>query len=49
VEIVNPPWSKIATGLETISGKPNQFTAPDFDILYDCPILIGELKELTFL
>jgi predicted metalloprotease with PDZ domain len=46
VEIVNQPWSKIATGLETISGKPNQFTAPDFDILYDCPILIGELEEL---
>jgi len=46
VEIVNPPWKKIATGLKTIDGKSNQFTAPDFDSLYDCPILIGDLEEL---
>jgi predicted metalloprotease with PDZ domain len=45
VEIENP-WSKIATGLEPVPGKPNRFTAPDFDILYDCPILMGDLEEL---
>ncbi len=39
-------WNDIATGLETSPGETNQFTAPDFDILYDCPILIGDLEEL---
>jgi len=41
-----PQWEKIATGLDQVPGKPNEFTAPDFDILYDCPILIGDLEEL---
>jgi predicted metalloprotease with PDZ domain len=45
IEIQNP-WSKIATGLEPVPGKHNQFTAPNFDILYDCPILLGNLEEL---
>ncbi len=39
-------WNKIATGLEPVTGKANTFTAPDFDILYDCPILAGDLQEL---
>ena len=39
-------WNKIATGLDPVAGKQNEFTAPDFDILYDCPILIGNLEEL---
>jgi predicted metalloprotease with PDZ domain len=42
----NKSWKKIATGLDVVRNKPNEFTAPDFDILYDCPILIGDLKEL---
>lgn len=37
---------KIATGLKVINEKSNEFFAPDFDILYDCPILIGDLEEL---
>ncbi|MFY8024807.1 MAG: hypothetical protein ACOVNO_05630 [Sediminibacterium sp.] len=41
-----PSFKKIATGLEIAKGKTNVFTAPNFDILYDCPILIGDLKEL---
>lgn len=40
------PWSTIATGLEHLPGKVDEFIAPDFDILYDCPILIGNLEEL---
>ena len=40
-------WKNIATGLETFAGKTNEFTAPDFDILYDCPLLIGNLEELS--
>ncbi|TFH26895.1 MAG: M61 family peptidase [Bacteroidia bacterium] len=44
--IINPEWERIATGLELVAGKSDEFTAPDFDILYDCPILIGNLEEL---
>lgn len=36
----------IATGLIPVEGKPFEFTASDFDILYDCPILIGPLTSL---
>lgn len=42
---LQPQWS-IATGLEMVSGEPDQYTAPDFDILYDSPFLIGNLEEL---
>ena len=38
-------WKGIATGLDRMVGRINEFTAPDFDILYDCPILIGNLQE----
>jgi predicted metalloprotease with PDZ domain len=38
-------WKDIATGLDRVAGKINEFSAPDFDILYDCPILIGTLQE----
>jgi predicted metalloprotease with PDZ domain len=39
-------WKDVVTGLEQLPGKTNSFTAPDFDILYDCPILMGNLEEL---
>lgn len=39
-------WNAIATGLDAVVNKPGEFTAPDFDILYDCPILAGNLQEL---
>ncbi|MEP7377043.1 MAG: hypothetical protein ABI675_26825 [Chitinophagaceae bacterium] len=39
-------WNKIATGLEPIGGKAYTYIAADFDILYDSPILIGDLEEL---
>jgi predicted metalloprotease with PDZ domain len=45
--IINPEWRHIATGLESAGGKPDEFTATDFDVLYDCPILIGNLEELS--
>jgi predicted metalloprotease with PDZ domain len=38
-------WNQIATGLDSVPGKTNEFFAPDFDNLYDCPILIGSLEE----
>lgn len=40
-------WDKIATGLEPVPGKAYTYTAPDFDILYDSPILTGNLEELS--
>lgn len=47
VEIINPTqWNDIATGLIEINKNSNLFYAPNFDILYDCPILIGNLEEL---
>lgn len=44
--IPNKKWNDIATGLEPVAGKRYEFTAPDLDILYDCPILMGNLEEL---
>ena len=44
--LFNTEWKNIATGLDPVIGTSNEFTAPDFDILYDCPILIGNLQEL---
>ncbi|MVM33449.1 PDZ domain-containing protein [Spirosoma sp. HMF4905] len=36
----------IATGLDSIPGQRHTFTAPDFDVLYDSPILMGKLEQL---
>jgi predicted metalloprotease with PDZ domain len=41
-------WKQISTGLEPIPGKSNAFYAADFDVLYDCPILIGNQEYLHF-
>ena len=41
-------WKQIATGLEPIPGKVNTYSAPDFDVLYDSPILIGNQEYLSF-
>lgn len=44
---INPlPWKDIATGLKQLFNKSNQFHAENFDVLYDCPILIGNLESL---
>lgn len=37
-------WSNVATGLD---GKGFSYQAPNYDILYDSPLLVGDLKELT--
>jgi predicted metalloprotease with PDZ domain len=41
-------WPHISTGLEPVNGKPSTFSAPNFDVLYDCPILIGTQEILQF-
>jgi len=41
-------WSHISTGLDPVSGMEHTFTAPDFDRLYDCPILVGNQDLIDF-
>jgi predicted metalloprotease with PDZ domain len=41
-------WKSISTGLDKIEGKPNTYFAPNFDVLFDCPILMGNQQELQF-
>lgn len=36
----------IATGLDTVEHMPGTYLAEDFDVLYDSPILMGELETL---
>ena len=40
-------WTRVATGLDSLPGKKFTYAATDFDILYDSPILVGNLEELT--
>lgn len=41
-------WGKVSTGLEPVNDKENTFYAENFDILYDCPILIGNQDVFSF-
>ena len=41
-------FTKVSTGLDPVPGKQNTFYAPDFDVLYDCPILAGNHEILEF-
>jgi len=40
-------WS-VANGLDPVPGQPNTFSAPDFDLLYDCPTMFGNFEQLQF-
>lgn len=41
-------WSKVSTGLDAVEGKAFTYYAPDFDILFDSPIEIGNQEIFTF-
>lgn len=42
-----PGWADlVATGLDSIAGRRHTFTAPNFDVLYDSPMLMGKLEQL---
>ncbi|MCX6302412.1 MAG: M61 family peptidase [Bacteroidia bacterium] len=41
-------FKTISTGLDPVEGKTNTYFAPDFDVLYDSPILAGNQELLTF-
>lgn len=47
---LEPPanWTTIATGLDPVASRPHTFTASDFDVLYDSPILMGSQELLRF-
>lgn len=39
-------WTAVATGLDAIKNKPDTYTAPNYDVLYDSPFLMGKLESL---
>lgn len=41
-------WKRISTGLDIVQNKSNTFYAPNFDVLYDSPILVGNQGITTF-
>jgi len=47
---VQPPpnWAHIATGLDPIPGRANTWSAVNFDVLYDAPLLMGNQEALRF-
>ncbi|MCX6563413.1 MAG: PDZ domain-containing protein [Candidatus Aminicenantes bacterium] len=45
---IPPNWTRIATGLDPVPGRPNTFSAPDFDVFYDCPVLLGNQELEKF-
>ena len=41
-------WTTVATGLEPTAGGGHRYTAANFDVLYDSPILMGKQELLRF-
>ncbi len=41
-------FKKISTGLDPVEGKENTFIAPNFDVLYDCPIFVDNQEIISF-
>ncbi|MFM6976795.1 MAG: M61 family metallopeptidase [Sphingobacteriaceae bacterium] len=41
-------WSKVSTGLEPVGGKAYTYYAPNFDLLYDSPIEVGNQDIFEF-
>lgn len=50
VQLTVEPYNnwQITTGLENAAGMTNVFTAPDYDYLADCPLEIGNQKDIEF-
>lgn len=38
----------VTTGLSSVKGEKNKFTAPNYDYFIDCPLEIGNQKEFEF-
>src|SRR6185437_3844518 len=43
-----PTWHEAATGLEPVRGAPFTFRAPNYDVLFDSPMLLGNQEQLQF-
>ncbi|MGB4397855.1 MAG: PDZ domain-containing protein [Daejeonella sp.] len=41
-------WTKISTGLDKVAAKENTYSAPNYDILYDSPIEVGNQDIFYF-
>ena len=41
-------WKKASTGLSEVEGQPFTFVAPNFDTLYDSPLLFGNQATYDF-
>lgn len=41
-------WKTVTTALEPVAGAANTYEAPDFDLLIDSPIEIGNQRTFTF-
>jgi len=41
-------WTKISTGLDKVASKENTYSAPNFDILFDSPIEVGNQDIFEF-
>jgi len=41
-------WTTVANGLDPVPGQLTTFSAPDFDLLYDCPTLVGNQEQFQF-
>ncbi len=41
-------FNGISTGLDSVHGRKNTFSAENFDILYDCPIFIDNQENTSF-
>jgi predicted metalloprotease with PDZ domain len=41
-------WKKVSTGLPAVAGRTNTYEAPDYDVLVDSPIEIGNQNTFTF-
>ena len=43
-----PEWKSVCTGLQPVEGTENTFRADNYDILFDSPILAGNMKIVDF-
>jgi predicted metalloprotease with PDZ domain len=41
-------WTKVSTSLEPVAGQPFTYSAPDFDILFDSPLEVGNQDVFEF-
>jgi predicted metalloprotease with PDZ domain len=48
LEVISYTGWHVSTGLKSVNGETNKFSAPDYDHLADCPLEIGSQKDFSF-